>query len=198
MVEGRQVQSDPDEASRSSSFTLPLHFLSIFSLLCITSCSGDQPRLQTKTNTNVCHFEMSIQKSVETWSLILDVTKRMETTCETHLDLISRIKLQLKYSFSSKETRPATRLLPCCASTLKSCDLEPAFAEVNWEVREVMEVREGFLLPVLQRKSCFVSVSEVSDMQQENRASVGKLQQTAEQCEWLCRQQRHWMFFVRR
>lgn len=55
------------------------------------------------------------------------------------------------------------------------------------QVREVREVRE-VSLPALRRKSCFVSVSEVSDMQQ---ASVGKLQQTVEQCEWLCQQQRH-------
>ncbi|XP_075904323.1 uncharacterized protein LOC142902782 isoform X1 [Nelusetta ayraudi] len=35
-------------------------------------------------------------------------------------------------------------------------------------------------------------------MQQENQASVGKLQQMVEQCEWLCQQQRHWMLCVRR
>lgn len=48
------------------------------------------------------------------------------------------------------------------------------------------------------KQSNAVSVLEVSELQRENQASVGKLQQTAEQCEWLCQQQRYWMFRVKR
>lgn len=43
-----------------------------------------------------------------------------------------------------------------------------------------------------------VSVSEVRQLQQENEASLGKLQETAEQFEWLCQQQRYWMCCVKR
>ncbi|XP_060903672.1 liprin-alpha-1 isoform X2 [Labrus mixtus] len=39
---------------------------------------------------------------------------------------------------------------------------------------------------------------EVRELQQENQRSLGKLQETAEQCEWLCQQQRYWMCCVKR
>ncbi|CAJ1059168.1 daple-like protein isoform X3 [Xyrichtys novacula] len=39
---------------------------------------------------------------------------------------------------------------------------------------------------------------EVRELQQENERSLGKLQETAEQCEWLCQQQRYWMCCVKR
>ncbi|XP_028315799.1 uncharacterized protein LOC114471291 isoform X3 [Gouania willdenowi] len=39
---------------------------------------------------------------------------------------------------------------------------------------------------------------EVMKLQQENKGSLKKLQQTAEQFEWLCQQQKHWMLCVKR
>ncbi|XP_076595197.1 uncharacterized protein LOC143325770 isoform X1 [Chaetodon auriga] len=39
---------------------------------------------------------------------------------------------------------------------------------------------------------------EVRELQQENEGSLGKLQETAEQFEWLCQQQRYWMCCVKR
>nr|XP_046262912.1 golgin subfamily A member 6-like protein 4 isoform X2 [Scatophagus argus] len=39
---------------------------------------------------------------------------------------------------------------------------------------------------------------EVRELQQENETSLGKLQETAEQFEWLCQQQRYWMGCVKR
>ncbi|XP_041800607.1 rootletin isoform X2 [Chelmon rostratus] len=39
---------------------------------------------------------------------------------------------------------------------------------------------------------------EVRKLQQENEGSLGKLQETAEQFEWLCQQQRYWMCCVKR
>ena len=41
-------------------------------------------------------------------------------------------------------------------------------------------------------------VFEVRELQQENEGSLGKLQETAEQFEWLCQQQRYWMCCVKR
>ncbi|KAM4585687.1 uncharacterized protein V3H82_004663 [Fundulus diaphanus] len=39
---------------------------------------------------------------------------------------------------------------------------------------------------------------EVKELQQENRGSLSKLQETAEQFEWLCHQQKYWMRCVKR
>ncbi|TKS72078.1 Leptin receptor overlapping transcript-like 1 [Collichthys lucidus] len=39
---------------------------------------------------------------------------------------------------------------------------------------------------------------EVSELQLQNEGSLGKLQETAEQFEWLCQQQRYWMCCVKR
>ncbi|XP_044060988.1 protein BCAP isoform X2 [Siniperca chuatsi] len=39
---------------------------------------------------------------------------------------------------------------------------------------------------------------KVRELQQENEGSLGKLQETAEQFEWLCQQQRYWMSCVKR
>lgn len=41
-------------------------------------------------------------------------------------------------------------------------------------------------------------VFEVRELQQENEGSLRKLQETAEQFEWLCQQQRYWMCCVKR
>ncbi|XP_034545983.1 coiled-coil domain-containing protein 114 isoform X2 [Notolabrus celidotus] len=40
--------------------------------------------------------------------------------------------------------------------------------------------------------------TQVRELQQENERSLGKLQETAQQCEWLCQQQRYWMCCVKR
>lgn len=131
--------------------------------------------------------------------MTLDVKTRKKTSCDTHLELIFRINM-----FRAVVSYQVAALLRICLEKLRSgagicrSHLVPSEVKEVSEVSEVREVREGFLLPVLQRQSCFVSVSEVSDTQQQNQANVGKLQQTAEQCEWLCGQQRHWMFSFRR
>lgn len=39
---------------------------------------------------------------------------------------------------------------------------------------------------------------EVKELQQENKGSLSKLQETAEQFEWLCQQQKYWMCCVKR
>ncbi|KAF7663573.1 hypothetical protein LDENG_00206280 [Lucifuga dentata] len=43
-----------------------------------------------------------------------------------------------------------------------------------------------------------VHQKEVRELQQENEGSLRKLQETAEQFEWLCQQQRYWMCCVKR
>ncbi|XP_027864955.1 shootin-1 isoform X2 [Xiphophorus couchianus] len=41
-------------------------------------------------------------------------------------------------------------------------------------------------------------LEEVKELQQENKGSLSKLQETAEQFEWLCQQQKYWMRCVKR
>lgn len=41
-------------------------------------------------------------------------------------------------------------------------------------------------------------ILKVKELQQENKGSLSKLQETAEQFEWLCQQQKYWMRCVKR
>ncbi|KAK6298519.1 hypothetical protein J4Q44_G00315740, partial [Coregonus suidteri] len=47
-------------------------------------------------------------------------------------------------------------------------------------------------------KLCSAYQRKVQELQRENEGSLRKLQETAEQFEWLCEQQRYWMCCVKR
>uniref|UniRef100_A0A096MIH3 Uncharacterized protein n=1 Tax=Poecilia formosa TaxID=48698 RepID=A0A096MIH3_POEFO len=58
-------------------------------------------------------------------------------------------------------------------------------AELKQKTKELRDLRKTHL-------------EEVKELQQENKGSLSKLQETAEQFEWLCQQQKYWMRCVKR
>ncbi|XP_071313665.1 hyaluronan-mediated motility receptor-like isoform X2 [Trachinotus anak] len=71
--------------------------------------------------------------------------------------------------------------------------------ELRSKTVEVEELRDlNKTLAEKLKASSRAHQKEVRELQQENEGSLRKLQETAEQFEWLCQQQRYWMCCVKR
>ncbi|XP_029368718.1 early endosome antigen 1 isoform X2 [Echeneis naucrates] len=71
--------------------------------------------------------------------------------------------------------------------------------ELRSKTAEVQELQDlNKTLTEELKDSCNAHRKEVRELQQVNEGSLKKLQETAEQFEWLCHQQRNWMCCVKR
>ncbi|XP_036934031.1 shootin-1 [Acanthopagrus latus] len=72
-------------------------------------------------------------------------------------------------------------------------------AELHSKTAELQKLRDKNKMLTEELKEIrSAHQKEVRELQQENEGSLGKLQETAEQFEWLCQQQRSWMCCVKR
>ncbi|KAI4888378.1 hypothetical protein NFI96_010902 [Prochilodus magdalenae] len=75
-------------------------------------------------------------------------------------------------------------------------DLKRQLASKSQEVEELQKTNDALQQDLSKQHSDHQRT--VAELQQENAGSVQKLRETAEQFEWLCEQQRHWMCCVKR
>uniref|UniRef100_A0A096M615 Uncharacterized protein n=1 Tax=Poecilia formosa TaxID=48698 RepID=A0A096M615_POEFO len=64
------------------------------------------------------------------------------------------------------------------------------------QLKELQETNDGLTEELRDLRK--THLEEVKELQQENKGSLSKLQETAEQFEWLCQQQKYWMRCVKR
>ncbi|XP_076844204.1 uncharacterized protein LOC143489217 isoform X2 [Brachyhypopomus gauderio] len=75
-------------------------------------------------------------------------------------------------------------------------DLEEQLAGKSRELEELQKTHAALQEEMSEQNSAHQRT--VAELQQENTGSLDKLRQMAEQFEWLCEQQRHWMCCVKR
>ena len=88
----------------------------------------------------------------------------------------------------------------CDSKTGELEELERSYAKLSVELEEqfsanrrrVTELQEAW------EEQASAHQRRVEELQHENAASLRKLQDTAQQFEWLCEQQRHWICCVKR